>query len=148
MPERKQREFLNFENNVPQHVTLDSDLLKVKGIEKETNWGLRTYYPVWVNGDKTIWSSQALFEKLSPFSRGDSIVITKAESEGRIKWVVNPAGTAQSSNGIQKDLQDTEITVALRGIFESLDQIRQHLGIGKNDDKKEEYPQDEKELNF
>lgn len=144
MPTKQQRKPVKFEEGVAKNVIFDYDPSTAKAFEQDSKYtesGKVTKYLISVNKDEIIFATQALYDKIRDYDKGDNVTITFSEK----RWLVTSDNASPKKNNIDKITENTETTILLRKIALDIDLIKSHLFGIKTDEKTNEYPKDEDE---
>lgn len=143
---KKQNTVIQFEGNVPVHLTLDTDPKTAKGKKVTTEWGEKEFFTYFCDNERVFFASEALNGKLGGYSKGDSLVITKVQDANRTIWTVNAAGATQpASQGVASKAEI--LPIILSEILE-IKELVKTLTSTKNETTKKDFPKNETDLGF
>lgn len=136
---KAQREIIRFEADKPVQITLNTNPQFSKSfIRKSDKWGDKTYYTLFTKDDKVFFASEALFNKLVQYQKGDTIVITLVD--GKV-WNVSSSDERKSSD-ISKSIDLASVMMRLDSIESQLIEVQKEV-YGKEKTNEREYPQEE-----
>ena len=114
---------IKFEPNTPVHVTLVTNPATAKENIRDTEWGVKKSYTIFVNDNRVMFATEALYLKLKGlYSTGDSIIINLIKKDGRTEWNISPAGERKVAK-ISGSINDSEALTLLRAIDHKLNQL-------------------------
>lgn len=122
---KKQSEIVKFAANEPVTVVLDTEPSTAKSTTRDSKWGMKTNYTIFLDGDRVMFASQALFDKLSHFSKGDKVTINLVD--GKMWSVTSDRAGAKRNTEVNNIVDSTESTILLRKIALDVDLIKSHL---------------------
>jgi hypothetical protein len=139
--ETTKRDIIKFEDGVAIPIILESEPSTAKGYTKETKFGTKTSYAIFVDKNRMLFASEVLHSKLSEFHKGDAITITLSDK----RWVIQGSSTTTTSP-LKQHLEGEQIGL-LTKIAEDIKEIKETL-YGKTKEDKKEYPKEISEIDF
>lgn len=136
MNTKKQREIIRFTPGESVQLTLSSSPALAKPFNKETKWGTKTFFTLFTKDDRVFFATEALYNKLLGYNKGDSLVITLTEDK---IWNVSPSGERQMSN-----IGGSILELRVEAIEKDIKEIKNYIYGGKEDEELK-YPEENSE---
>lgn len=122
---KKQSEIIKFSANTPVTVVLDTEPSTAKSTTRDSQWGMKTTYTIFLDQNRVMFASQALFDKLKMFSKGDTVTINLVD--GKLWSVSSDKAGSRRNDEINQVVEGTEANILLRKIATDVDIIKSHL---------------------
>lgn len=146
MAPKANKEVIKFESNKTVQVVLDTEPASAKSNTRDTEWGVKTSYTYFTKDGRVMFPSQALHDRLSNYSKGDTVSITLVD--GKTWLVTSDSAGFEKKKEINKALETTETVVILRQLSRDIEMIKAHILGSGNDVKTNNDKQTETDLDF